>query len=509
MPVVVEVELLAGRYHAHVWGDSQFAMSGPEWPPSPWRLLRATASAWFETRPAPSTTVERDALLEALGRCPAPEMWLPATAFREVRYYQPLEHKRALHHDLFAVPAGGRFYFAFDAALSDGQRRLFEVLLGRLQYLGRAESRAGLRLRGDLTSPPPRFFRVIPRDRACAGGWSPVRVLCPSLEREFRASDLWTSRAAASGKKAKKVEGTVDVPGDPVHLVDALLSDRKPIPDGALWIDYAQPEQSIVHEVRPGHVKRGRISNAVAVTAIVFRLCRRVPIPLRDTVAVARAFRDGAVRSFRTGTGGAHSRMLTGREQDGSVEQAHRHLYYLPQPVSGSLEVSTLVVRVPSGTSLSQEELDALMAVERISIHRDDRYPITVIPEQTDEGRLVASRRWISLTPFLPPLRHRSGRTGTQPEAQIVTSISDSCRLTPLRVSAVPGPGGCGTRTPVRAHEYAVPALGSRSSRTWRFTNRLGHWFTVEFDSPILLNTPVGADAHFGLGQFVPVADCP
>jgi CRISPR-associated protein Csb2 len=465
------------------------------------------ASAWFETRPAPSTTVERDAMLEALGRCPAPEMWLPATTFREVRYYQPLEHKRALHHDLFAVPAGGRFYFAFDAALSDGQRRLLEVLLGRLQYFGRAESRAGLRLRGDLTSPPPRFFRIAPRDRVCAGAWSPVRVLCPSLEREFRASDLWTSRAAVSGKKAKKVESTVDVPGAPVHLVDALLSDRKPLPDGALWIDYAQPEQSIVHEVRRGLVKRGRISNEVAVTAIVFRLCRRVPIPLRDTVAVARAFRDAAVRSFRTGTGGAHSRMLTGREQDGSVEQAHRHLYYLPQPMSGSWEISTLVVRVPSGTSLSQEEFDALMAVERVSIHRDDRYPITVVPEQIDGDCLVASRRWESLTPFLPPLGHRVGRADTLPEAQIAAFIRESCGRTPLRVTPRPGPGGAGTRTPVRAHEYGITAQGSRSSRTWRFTNRLGHWFTVEFDIPVIVATGLGADAHFGLGQFAALQD--
>ena len=158
MPVVVEVELLAGRYHAHVWGDSQFAMSGPEWPPSPWRLLRAVASAWFETRPAPSTKEERDALIEKLGCCQAPEMWLPTTAFREVRYYQPLEHKRALHHDLFAIPAGGRFYFVFDVALSDGPRHLFDVLLGRLQYLGRAESRARLRLSETVDSPPPGFL---------------------------------------------------------------------------------------------------------------------------------------------------------------------------------------------------------------------------------------------------------------------------------------------------------------------------------------------------------------
>lgn len=506
MPVVVEVDLLAGRYHAHVWGDSQFAMSGPEWPPSPWRLLRATASAWFETRPAPSTTTERDDLIEKLGRCPAPEMWLPVTAFREVHYYQPLEHKRALHHDFFAVPAGGRFYFAFDVSLSEGQRSLFDALLGRLQYLGRAESRSRIRLCEDVTNPPQGFFRVVPRERAVAGGWSPCRVLCASMDREFRASDLWTSRTVATGKKARKVDAE-DSPGTPVHLVDALLSDHKPLPDGALWVEYARPERSIVHEVPPTHARRVSTSGSAEITSLVFRLCRRIPIPLVDTVAVARAYRDAAVRSFRTGAAGVHSCMLTGREQDGSVEREHRHLYYLPQPGTGSLEISKLVVRVPSGMSLSQGELDALMIVERIHIRRNDRYPITVIPEHIDGDRSVASRRWSSLTPFLPPLRHRLGRTDTVPEAQIAAFISESCGLKPLRVSAVHGPGGAGTRTPVRAHEYGVAGHGSRSSRPWRFTNRLGHWFTVEFDAPVVVGTALGADAHFGLGQFTAIRD--
>lgn len=504
MPVVVEVELLAGRYHAHVWGDSQFAMSGPEWPPSPWRLLRAVASAWFETRPAPSTEEKRDALIEKLGCCPAPEMWLPTTAFREVRYYQPLEHKRALHHDLFAVPSGGRFYFVFDVALSDEERGLLDQLLRRLQYLGRAESRTRLRLTDDLTSSPPGLFRVVQRDRAGTGGWSPCRVLCASKDRKFRASDLWTSRTTATGKKAKKIEAAVDSPGAPVHLVDALLSDRKPLPDGALWVEYAQPNGSILHEIPIVRASRIPTPTSVDVAALVFR--RRVPIPLRDTVAVARAYRDAAVRLFNAAAGGAHSPMLTGRGQDGSVERAHRHLYYLPQPVAGSLEISTLVVRVPSGTSLSQEEFDALMAVERVSIQRNDRYPITVVPEHIDGGGLVASRQWRSLTPFLPPLRHRLGRTDTLPEQQIAAFISELCVLTALRVTAVPGPGGAGTRTPVRAHEYGA-AQGSRSSRTWRFTNRLGHWFAVEFDSPVVVGLALGADAHFGLGQFLAIKD--
>ena len=36
---------------------------------------------------------------------------------------------------------------------------------------------------------------------------------------------------------------------------------------------------------------------------------------------------------------------------------------------------------------------------------------------------------------------------------------------------------------------------------------RLAHWFTVEFVRPVVLAVPVGADAHFGLGQFGPIEE--
>lgn len=68
--LVIEVNLLSGRYHAHVWGEAQFGMAGPEWPPAPWRLLRAIAASWFQSDPRPFSESERNAILETLGRGP-------------------------------------------------------------------------------------------------------------------------------------------------------------------------------------------------------------------------------------------------------------------------------------------------------------------------------------------------------------------------------------------------------------------------------------------------------
>lgn len=507
MAILIEVQLLAGRYHGHVWGEAQFAMAGPEWPPSPWRLLRALASVWFATQPAPSTEAERDALLKALGNSGAPELWLPATSFHEVRYYQPLEQKRALHHDFFAVPLEGRFYFLLDADLSPNQRRLLDSLLPRLRYFGRGESRATLGTRDDLVGPPRNFHRVLPRERTDSCVDSVLRrTLCPSKERKFRASDLWTTRSEEKPTKKRKKKNEAQSVGVPLHLVDTLINERKPLPDGAEWVEYVQPARSIVYEHARLPRSPSQGTTAVQIRSVSLRLCRRIPIPLAQTVAVARAYRDAVVYLYRDATGGKHSLTLTGRQQeDGPVDRGHQHLYYLPQPGVHTSHITRLIVRVPVNVLLCSEELDALLSVQRIALAAHDRYPITIVPEwMSGDIPHAPSRVWRSVTPFLTPRGHRSGRGATTPEFQLARYLEQSCGFAPARWQRERGPAGTGERTSVRTHEYGVAVDGSP---TWRLTRRLGYWFTVEFNEPVILDVPMGTDSHFGLGQFMPLFD--
>jgi CRISPR-associated protein Csb2 len=505
MSVVIEVDLLAGRYHAHLWGQAQFAMAEAEWPPSPWRLLRALTWAWFDARPRPSSEGERDDLITKLALSCPPEIWLPVTAFNELRFYQPLEHnKRALHHDFFAVPRGGSFYFAFDADLSPDQERLLRALLSRLRYFGRAESRAALWVSETLREPPRGFHRVVPRDRANGFDWIPRRVLCPTPDRAFKPADLWAVRPVQSGTKRKQSNSVGEADTVPIHLVDALIDARKPLPDGATWVEYAQPVGSLVYELPRRARSRPPEPSFVETKSVVLRLCRRIPIPLAETVAIARAYREAVVDWYRTTAGGPHSLSLTGRQEDGSIDRTHRHLYYLPQPAKGTTRLDALIVRVPADVSLSQLELDALLRVERVVLAKGDRYPITLVPEQiNDDAEVASARHWKSLTPFLAPHNHRLRRDSTSPDSQLVSFIENLCTLTPT-VELTRGPAGAGERTAVCTHLYGV---GRDGLPAWRFTRRLGHWFILKFDRPIALPMSVGTDSHFGLGQFAPDAD--
>src|SRR5579884_50112 len=498
--MVVEVELLSGRYHAHVWGEAQFAMASAEWPPSSWRLLRALAAAWFAARPAPSIPEERDELLETLARAGPPELWLPRTAFGDLRYYQPIRlggSDRVLHHDMFAIPENGRFWFVFKTELTELQRSLLDDLLGTLRYLGRAESRAALRL-VEISEPPPDVFRAPPADGVLGAANVVYRdVLCAA--DDFVANDLWGVRVRETRRSRAASPGAAAV--HPRHLVDELLEAKKPLPDGAKWVAYAVPRKSLVPEIRRATSPAApSVDQRIAVSVVRFALNRRVPIPLAAIVAASRACRDEAVRRYEEASRGAHSVALTGLELDRSPVKGHRHVYYLPRPTAGRAAVERLDVLIPGG-SLSRGELDALLSVEKIRLRRGDRYPITVLPQGMEASYSAggSAETWRSATPFLPPLRHRIRRTATVAEQQLARLLAQQYDKHCVQITRISGPGGRGGATQLLAHNY------SDRHRPPRLTRRVGFWFELKFPRPIALEYPVGADAHFGLGQFEPV----
>ena len=476
--ILVQVSLLSGRYHAHLWGEAQHAMAGPEWPPSPWRLLRGLAAAWFDANPRPITAARRDDLLQALGRAQPPAMWLPPVSFAEIPFYQPIfkskqEQARVLHFDHFAVllegDEGACFCFDYQLELSDSQRSDLALLLARMTYFGRAESRAQL----SLPEAPPRYLEKVevPRDQVSSVDHR-RRVLVS--RPTFRACDLW----------AEKHGG---------HLVQAMMKGKRRRPPNTKWIDYVVPAGYIRTSLDRGHSSPARRRPPVA--AVQFGMFRRIPIRLPELVRVAREIRDQAVKRFKTTTG-KRSRRLTGREADDSVATGHLHAFWLPEPDEGTGFLHRCTVWLPDGaTGIDSRELDALLGVRRIL--SGDNYPILVVAERVFEDwqEPTPSRHWRSLTPFLASRHSRHGRRLPQPADELRRMVKESTGAAP-RVTWRSGPGSLGKLTPVRTHLYV--------QGQWRWTRRAAAWFDLEFDHPVVISRPLGTDAHFGLGRFIP-----
>lgn len=521
--IVIRVTLLSGRYHAHPWGQAQHAMGGPEWPPSPWRLLRTIAACWFEAQGHPCSPEERDSLLNALGQAAPPRIWIPKVSFSELPYYQPVTldgteklseteatesgkktrpirqiNSRVLHYDHFAVLAHPELFFVFDTNLTDGQRALLSRLLSIARYFGRAESRASFELmEGAQQKPAGHYEATRPSDPQREAGTIRRHVLV--TKDDFDACDLWEVRQVSSSRGSKQAKSTSSGDLDaPLHFVEALIAAKKPVPDGARWVQYELPGEAVVDELPRRLAARTSTSGQPAVE-IVFGLFRRVPIPVLDTVVLARDFRDQAVRAYFKATGHGCV-LLSGREADGNVARGNRHAYYLPQPTrssGGFLE--RFVVRLPGGEhGVEQEVLDALLGVTRLL--RRDTYPVLVVPEEVrPHSGMATASRWTSLTPFLAPLRHRAHREQTEPAQQMLQALQATSSIIP-RAS-----GSERQVVPVLSHHYNEAGGNGRTRH--RFTRRAAFTFDLEFPEPVEVPAAIGADAHFGLGQFEPAIE--
>src|SRR5437763_1263595 len=153
--LAIELRFPAGRYHATPWGRHHNE-GVAEWPPSPWRLLRALVAVWKRTRAdLPADAVRR--LLAPLTELPL--FTLPAATVAHTRHYVPWEKKgprdRTLVHDTFvAVRREDAVAVCWpDAELPGDQLAVLAELLANLTHLGRRESWCAARLAEH--APPP------------------------------------------------------------------------------------------------------------------------------------------------------------------------------------------------------------------------------------------------------------------------------------------------------------------------------------------------------------------
>ena len=141
--LAIKFTFIANRYHATQWG--RHVNEGvPEWPPSPWRILRGIVAAWRRT--LPDLAPERVApVLEAMAS-ELPRFRLPAASTGHTRHYMPfhegVRERTTLVIDSFVAIRPGDPVFAIwpDVELSSPQWDDLNSILRNMPHLGRAES---------------------------------------------------------------------------------------------------------------------------------------------------------------------------------------------------------------------------------------------------------------------------------------------------------------------------------------------------------------------------------
>jgi CRISPR-associated protein Csb2 len=521
MPVVIKLKFPAGRYHATPWG--RHVNEGvAEWPPSPWRLLRALVAVWKRTSPDLSVAQVRR-VLEPLTQ--PPRFRLPPHRVAHTRHYMPWEKKgpadRTLVFDTFvSVGRCDPLFIGWpDANLSDEDRSVLAKLLANLSSLGRAEGW----VHAELTDEQPSWNCGL----ASEIDLNPVPVFCPDPATVFGNEHYPTldPKKLAKGK-VNPADYLFDCPRWHLCLDTETIHDKKwPTVPGARWVNYTRPLETSAMPARPKPTPRHK------PTVARFLLDGPVLPLVTDTLRVAEAFRGAAMSQFkrwcrrnpdlaesfrRTGKPELYaSPTLAGKEPDGSPRKDHLHAYYLPT-AEGDDGRRLTHVTVTAREGFGPGEVAAFNGVRRLKLAADaDELRVQLVglgDEKTLRAPLLEkSTVWLSATPFLvtryPKLR---GTKRDRPEdyASPRDFVRHILREELQRRPELPAIAA------IDDEEYlGRPRL--RSLQFQRYRNKRGDdggrrpagAFRLRFAAPVPGPLVLGHSSHFGLGLFVPEAD--
>jgi CRISPR-associated protein Csb2 len=504
-----------GRYYAHPWGQNPARITEAEWPPSPWRLLRAIAAAWFQANPGCEPSDELIQTLETLGR-ELPTFALPKVSFSRTIHYQPnyatgagtdsdkkkfknvAQYKKVRHENHFAGVGGDvlvRWRLAeIDEATRKTVRDLLDDLAGRITYLGRAESVCEVQVEDDPIDEVA-VVEVSMKDGNPCRQIDPTcrDVFCPN-PADFQASDLWKRRSndTADGMARK-------------HLVQDLLDAPQPLPDGSAWYSFRMPagwpEKWLVRHSKPS--RRLRKRDQVIAHFLEFSLQCRIPIPVKHTVSIAEMFRAAAIRKH-----GEPSFALSGHDRPDDIERHHLHAFYLPQPDPTGQHLHKL--HVTSVYGFTQQEVNALMSVGALR-WAGGRFPArpVMLRVQRELPTPQEARIWQSITPFVPPrfwyrkkLAEGRVREADSPENQLRNNLIENG----IEVTAASF-----HRIPVADSEWEICKVHlpkSNRANNSEPDRRVGVFLRLEFAEGVVLPLPsFGHSNHFGMGQFIPIVD--
>lgn len=384
----IEVEFLTGRYHANPW-DRHVNEGAVEWPPSPWRFLRALLAVWRSDGSQQEPAMR--ALLSKLA-VPASFHLVPTTA-AHLRHYVPHGKDRRLLLDAFVVCQDAITIAWSGEPVIGEEQQLLDGLLLRLTYLGRAESWCrGRRVPAPLTPPHGRPLKPQETHQG-----KTVTLLCAELSVTLEQLEITT------GETRRR---------------------RLSRPPGSAWVTYA---------VEPGTTASAPDSAPRPQLAVYVVRSPR-PIAREQTLRLADRVRRELLRQH----GAVHSPVFGGKVSGAVRGDNHRHLHVLPE---GGETIERVLLWAPGG--FGPAEVDVLRKLSGIPA-QSRQHALQLLPwaflERAGEEVFGLARSWASSTPYLPA-RH-SKAAGREAVAEQVRRECQQRGLPEPEVAILPAAEG-------------------------------------------------------------------
>jgi len=560
--LAISLKFPAKRFHATPWGR-QVNEGAVEWPPSPWRLLRALVATWHHKFP----DVPEDDVRDLIGQLASPPRFaLPKASHGHTRHYMPLVNddptKPTKVFDTFIAVEPDDAVTAVwpDVSLTAAQRDLLDRLLRSMSYFGRAESWVCCQVTEQIPSPAdvePLDLGIEPPE-----GQELVRTLVPMLAEEHaewfsitrgqhrqRKLAEQIDAAQVKGKPVDKIklspkDEQMIADGLPATLFDALHADTAQLrkagwnqPPGSRWINYARRADAF----SPQPLRRRRVPQTKDLPTVArFAVCGSVRPLLTDAIIIGEQVRRvvmGCSKKVRADNNPAP--VFSGKREDGSpLATGHLHAQFLCEAASGDGRISHVTIFAPMGFDADDQR--AFSRLARVGVLGLNGYELQLvllgvghsedfggINEQAGQSKLLSTAcMWESRTPFVVT-RHLSNKQ--RPTAELLLSnpkmldklieavrfelknrsqtshLAAFCKITPFLKRAEAGTdlGGHFTswlRFKRERLGNARPIAGSHGFGM-RLTFYDGNGDLVNVTGPIAL----GYGCHYGLGTFLPV----
>lgn len=460
-----------GRYHATAWG-AHVNEATVEWPPSPWRLLRALYSVALSNVALERRRPELERALAILARAQPPSFELPRITSGHTRHFVPLssyspvrQGDTSLVVDAFhALDPLAELRAWWDVSLDGTARAALDAATRAVGYLGRSESVCSMRL---IDAPECDQRDAVP---------------AAEIDGDVR----W------EGSDRIELLVVADTSDDPLATLGVSVTDlrsrRMLTPPGTRRVTYAvRQDRALDAATEPPRFPRPTIAH--------LRVVGGNRPALTDAVTVGHLLRSTLQRRFDHDRDGSRSPILSGHDGDGPRRDQHAHAHYLALPDRDDRRIDHVVVWAPEG--MGPGEVAAVAGLRQLRMREaPDSFRVALVAlGRADELDLPwatgPSAIWRSITP-MALTRHPKRRRG-----QIVDSAEDQVRreLTmrgfpaPRTIELLPGAWTRFTSTRPGVPRRSAPTLiGAR----------------IEFAGPVRGPIAVGGLSHFGLGVFQP-----
>lgn len=486
--IAVQLEFLAGQFHSKPW-DRGTTEGEVEWPPSPWRMLRAITAGWYRNGAA-----DRDAFLRVIDAlAEPPTYYLPRATAGHSRHYVPVggvkdgKPEKALILDSFIALERGKeslatAYVAWPrATLAPGEQTLLERACVAIGYLGRAES------------------------------WCSMTVVDAPEEGEGLALVDLASLGEDTGPIARRLAAGPDLRGAGLlrslsETTGEMCRVRRLVPLGTAWVEYRLPEDYLlVREQYEAHERQEAVLGPTILRFTLERTASSVLPSITQAVSIAEVMRHAAMARYSRTNGVSATTRLAGKNDEGSGKrEGHDHPFYLPTDSLGSGRVDRIDVWFPQGCTHAEYRAVASIEVLKDRFAFDGELALTFLGSVEPPRGCV----WTTATPLVldrfPKVRGTNGSQhlvdapAEQIRAMIERRFEEPCAVEAWPQSeTVPRRGAHGMRLDAfRRARHGERATHPIVGATLRFDR--------EVQGPIV----VGRLAHFGLGRFVPDGSC-